>query len=106
VLRCVELMSDEERSSIQSALHVESALQYPQAKQEQMSGTLAQKYEYTSVSRRCWCGERGEDVERRNIAAEAVREVNCTCRIVSELRAWLFSRGSEQPQEKEMGREI
>jgi hypothetical protein len=99
-------MSDEERSSIQSAMHVESAQQYPQAKREQLSGTLVQKYEYTSVGRNCWCGERGEDVERRNIAIEEVREVNCTRRVMAELRAWLFSRGSEQPQEKEMGREI
>jgi hypothetical protein len=99
-------MGDEERSSIQSALHVESAQQYPQTKREQLSGTLMQKYENTSASRNCWCSERGEDVERRNIATEAVSEVNCTRRIVSELRAWLFSRGSEQPQEKEMGREI
>jgi hypothetical protein len=99
-------MSDEERSSIQSALHLQSALQYPQAKREQMSGTLVQMYENTSVSRKIWCSERGQDVERRNIATEAVSEVHCTCRVVSELRAWLFSRGSEQPQEKEMGREI
>jgi hypothetical protein len=96
-------MSDEERSTARSPLHVESAQQYPQAKRERLSGTLVQKYENTTVSRDCRCGERGEDVERRNIATEAVREVTCTCRVVSELRAWLFSRGSEQPQEKEMG---
>jgi hypothetical protein len=78
-------MSDEERSIIHSPLHVESAQQYPQAKREQMSGTLARKYENTSVSRNCWCGEREENVERRNIATEAVREINCTCRVVSEL---------------------
>jgi hypothetical protein len=99
-------MNDEERLIIHSPLHVESSLQYPQAKREQLSGTLVQKYENTSASRNCWCSERGQDVERRNIPTEAVSEVHCTCRIVSELRAWLFSRGSEQPQEKEMGREI
>jgi hypothetical protein len=78
-------MNDEEWSTARSSLHVESSLQYPQAKREQLSGTLVQKYEYTSVSRNCWCSERGEDVERRDIATEAVREVNCTRRIVSEL---------------------
>jgi hypothetical protein len=78
-------MSDEERSSIQSALHVESSLQYPQAKREQLSGTLVRKYENTSVSREYRRRERGQDVERRNIATEEVREVNCTRRVMSEL---------------------
>jgi hypothetical protein len=85
VLRCLEWVSDEERSIVHSPLLVESALQYPQAKREQMSGTLAQKYQNTSVSRDCWCSERGDEVERRNIATEAVRKVNCTRRVVSEL---------------------
>jgi hypothetical protein len=78
-------MSDEERSTARSSLHVESAQEYPEAKREQMSGTLVQKYQKTSVSRKYSCGERGQDVERRITATEAVREVNCTRRVVSEL---------------------
>jgi hypothetical protein len=72
-------------STARSPLHAESSLQYPQAKREQMSGTLAQKYRKTSVSRKYLCGEKGEDVERKNTATEAVREVNCTCRVMAEL---------------------